>query len=66
MKLKATTKVQHNARATLTTIPSIFVNAMEIKKGNLLDWTLKSSENELVINIKLVKTELKKEESDQK
>ena len=57
MKIKATTKVQTNARATITSVPALIKHAMDIEKGDLLEWTLETKNDEPILTIELVKTE---------
>ena len=55
MKLIAETKVQTNAYATLTSVPSLIKKAMDIEKGDKLVWTLDPKED--LLTIKVVKSD---------
>ncbi len=57
MKIKATTKVQTNARATITSVPALIKSAMNIEKGDFLEWTLETKNDEPILTIEIVKGE---------
>ena len=51
MKLIAKTKVQTNAYATLTSVPSLIKKAMNIEKGDKLIWELDPKEDLLTLKV---------------